>query len=299
MELMQLYYFQVVAKNQHITRSAEQLNVSQPAISTVISRLEGELGVPLFDRRNRTIVLNNYGKAFLKRADTILMEVENAKQELLDMSQQAESVISLAVTSPQFLQGTEGFVRANPNMKWKQSVHELAEIGTLLEQGSIDLAVTSPGIYRDNLISDVLLRDEFMIAVHPDHPLAQKKSVSLTALSSEKFILLQKGLPFRTQTDLLFQDLGFSPEIVMECDHYMRRELLNSNIGITVASSSAQFRHLYDPSIHFLHIEGARRTRDVVLTRRKNKYLTSAARDFCDYLIHYYKALRSEESPHK
>lgn len=295
MELMQLYYFQVVAKNQHITRSAEQLNVSQPAISTVISRLESELGVSLFDRRNRTIVLNDYGKAFLKRVDTILMEVENAKKELLDMAKQADNIISLAVTSPQFLQGTENFVRAKPSIKWRQSVHELGEIGLLLEQGSIDLAVTSPGIYHDNLISTVLLRDEFMIAVHPEHPLAQKKSVSLMELSNEKFILLQKGLPFRTQTDLLFQDLGFCPDIIMECDHYMRRELLNSNAGITVASSSAQFRHLYDPTICFLHIDGSRRTRDVVLTRRKNKYLTAAAKDFCDYLIEYYESINSRQ----
>ncbi|MEG0803357.1 MAG: LysR family transcriptional regulator [Pygmaiobacter sp.] len=291
MELMQLYYFQIVAKNQHITRSAEELNVSQPAISTVIARLESELGVSLFDRRNRTIVLNDYGRAFLKRVNTILMEVENSKQELKDMSQHADDMVSLAVTSPQFLQGTEEFMRENPRIRWQQSVHEVDEIAQMLQQGSIDLAVTSPGIYRDNLVSTVLLCDEFMIAVHPDNPLAAKETVSPSELATQKFILLQKALPFRTQTDLLFQDLGIAPEVFMECDHYMRREMLNANAGITVASSSAQFRHLYDPSIRFLHIKGAARTREVVLTRRKNKYLTCAAQMFCDYLIQYYQEM--------
>ena len=90
MELMQLRYFQVVALNQHITRSAEQLNVSQPAISVVISRLESELGVPLFDRSGRSIVLNAYGEVFLSRVNRILLDIDNAKKEINEMKGEQE-----------------------------------------------------------------------------------------------------------------------------------------------------------------------------------------------------------------
>ena len=294
MELMQLYYFRVVAKNQHITRSAEELNVSQPAVSTVIARLERELGVPLFDRRNRAIVLNENGQILLRHANNIFLELENVKAELYDKAENSSNKICLAVTSPQFLQGTEDFFRRNPQIQWEEVTREIPEIAGMLERGEVDLALTSPGIYRENLSSTLLLQDEFMIAMHPSHRFAKKDSISLSELTNEKFVLLQKGLPFRKQTDLLFQELGFDPKIVMECDHYTRRELLNANIGITVASSSAQFRHLYDPQIRFLPIQDSHRIRDIVLTQRKGKYISKAAKAFSEYLIHYYHNISNQ-----
>ena len=110
MELLQLRYFQVVATNQHITQSAAQLHVSQPAISTVITRLENELGAPLFERSGRTIVLNQYGKSFLSHVNKILLEIDNAKKEISDLSQNEDKSITLSVTSPQFIQGIDSFM---------------------------------------------------------------------------------------------------------------------------------------------------------------------------------------------
>jgi len=289
MELLQLKYFLVVADIQHMTHAAEKLNITQPALSTVISRLEYELGVPLFDRVGRSIVLNSYGEAFQRRGNQILMEIEDSKRELKDMAKKSDLIVSLSVTSPQFLQGMAEFIRVEPDIKWQQRVDEVKDIIPLLERGQIDLAITSPGLFDEMFHSTVLLKDEFMIAVHPDHPLAARESVCLQDIAHEKFIMLQKGLPFRTQSDLLLSDLGIRPNIIMECDHYLRRELINANAGITIASSSAQFRHLYDPQIRFLHIEDARRTRDIVMTRRKDKYLSTAARKFAEFLMNNYR----------
>lgn len=284
-------YFQVVANNQHITRSAEQLHVSQPAISTVISRLEQELGTPLFERCGRTIALNTYGRVFLGYVNRILLEVDNAKKEIQDLCMESDNTISLSVTSPQFLQGINEYMIRHPHIKWRQSVKQLPEIMLLLENGQIDISVTSPGFSLASVESTVLLRDEFMIAMHPDHPLARQKSITAEQIAKERFIALQKGLPFRTQTDQLFADMGIEPNIVMECDHYLRRELLNTNAGITVASRSAQFRHLYDPKIVFLKIENVKGSRDIVLSRLKGKYITKATQEFCEFLKLYYEKI--------
>ena len=74
MEPLQIKYFMAVAQSQHIAQTAKQLNVSQPAISLSISRLEQELGVKLFNRIGRNIVLNEYGAAFYEHANKILRE---------------------------------------------------------------------------------------------------------------------------------------------------------------------------------------------------------------------------------
>ena len=291
MELSQLRYFQVVAHNQHITRSAEQLNVSQPAISTVIARLEQEMGVALFERSGRSIALNDYGRAFLRRVNRILLEVDNAKEEIREMVHEGDHVIKLSVTSPQLLQGIKEFMECTPKAKWHQSVEVFPEIISLLLNGQVDVVISSPGFYHPDVDSTVLLHDRFMVAVHPDHPLARQESATLWDLEHEKFVALQKGFPFRTQTDQLFANLGIRPNIVMECDHYLRRELLNANAGITVSSYSAKLRKLYDSKIVFLPIEGGIHTRDIVLSTLKGKFLAETTHQFCEFMKSYYEHL--------
>lgn len=295
MELLQLRYFQVVATNQHITQSAAQLHVSQPSISTVISRLEQELGAPLFDRSGRTIVLNAYGKAFLQHVNKILLEVDNAKREINEMRNNEDRTITLSVTSPQFLQGIDSFMGAHPEIRWQQSVKKLPEISQLLETGKIDLCITSPPILGPEIETTILLRDRFMLAVHPDHHLAKEKSVSLSAVANERFIALQSGLPFREQTDQLFAQMGLKQNIVMECDHYLRREFLKNNAGVTLASRSAQFRHLYDSKIVFVPLNDVEATRDIALSRLRDKYITNASKEFCGFLQEYYNMIGSND----
>ena len=290
MELTQLRYFQVAARHEHITHAADELNISQPALSTMISRLEHELGVPLFNRSGRSIVLNQNGQIFLSRVNRILMEVDDAQRELQDMAREVDTTISIAASSPQFLQGMQTFIRQNPTFKWQQRVAENREIVSMLQCGQIDLAVTSPGIYGETFESTLLLRDTFKLAVHKDHPLARRTSVRLADVADERFIVLLKGQPFRTQTDLIFSDLGITPHYTMECDHLLRRELINANAGISIASHSASFRHLFNDEIRFLDLEDVHRTRDIVLVRQKDRYLSRAARKFASYLKEKFSA---------
>ena len=72
MNIEQLRYFQLTASFQHMSKAADVLNISQPALGSNIRRLEIELGVPLFDRVGRNIVLNSYGEEFLKSANSII-----------------------------------------------------------------------------------------------------------------------------------------------------------------------------------------------------------------------------------
>jgi LysR family transcriptional activator of glutamate synthase operon len=284
MELTQLRYFQVAAYYQHISHAAEELNISQPALSTMITRLEKELGVPLFDHFGRTVVLNQNGQLFLKHVNNILSELNDSKRELHDSLNNAEQTISIAVSSSQFLQGMHVFMYRYPNYKWNQRVATNAEIAKLLKQGKIDLALVSPGIYDEEFDSQVLLKDVFKLAVHKDNPLAKHKSVKLRDLTNEPFIMLLKGQPFRDQTDQLFATLGIKPRYIMECDHLLRRELVNSNAGITIASHSASFRHLYNQNIRFLDIEDIDYSRDIVLVSKKKRYKNTATKQFEEFL---------------
>ena len=82
MELLQLRYFLVAAQYQHMTKAAEHLQIAQPALSQAIHRLEAELGVPLFERKNRSIELNDEGKFLQKRLIPILSSLDRLPEEL-------------------------------------------------------------------------------------------------------------------------------------------------------------------------------------------------------------------------
>ena len=86
MELLQLLYFQVVAQEEHITRAANTLHVSQPALSKTIKRLEDELGVPLFTRVGKTIRLNAKGEIFLRYVTTALSALSDGKNTLTSLN---------------------------------------------------------------------------------------------------------------------------------------------------------------------------------------------------------------------
>lgn len=97
MEFLQLQYFQAVARHEHMTNTAKELNVSQPSLSNSIQRLEKNLGVPLFERQGRNIKLNEFGKTYLQRVEQAFMELEEGQRELTDMAGLEHGVISIAV----------------------------------------------------------------------------------------------------------------------------------------------------------------------------------------------------------
>ena len=96
MELLQLQYFLLLANQQHVTRTAELLHISQPALSLTIKKLEAELGVPLFIRRGRNIVLSPYGEAFKQHVEDAFFSLENGKRALARM-QKAGSLRILSI----------------------------------------------------------------------------------------------------------------------------------------------------------------------------------------------------------
>ena len=99
MELLQLRYFLVAAQYQHMTKAAEHLQIAQPALSQAIHRLEAELGVPLFERKNRSIELNDEGKFLQKRLIPILSSLDRLPEELRKGKEAATHTVHLRLLS--------------------------------------------------------------------------------------------------------------------------------------------------------------------------------------------------------
>ncbi|WP_442916695.1 LysR family transcriptional regulator [Lutispora sp.] len=290
MELSQLKYFEVVAKHEHITRAAEELHIAQPSLSKAISRLEAELGVELFDRQGRNIRLNSFGRVFLKRVGKIFLELENGRQELADMSGLEQGRISLAWTSTLLLPRVlEGFLSIYPNVSFKQIVATTLEMKNQMEEGILDLCISSPSVEGPGIVSIPLLTEEIFLAVPRNHRLAKHESIDLRDAAGEPFISTKQGYGFRDIMDGFCKEAGFTPNIVFEGE--VASTLINLvNAGLGVAFMPSPHKREYSvPLPKLLHISNPECRRTISLSYLEGHYLSKAARQFCQYIIDYFR----------
>ena len=137
MDLLQLRYFQTVARTEHMTKAAQELFIAQPSLSKTIRRLEKEIGVPLFDRQGRSIKLNQFGKAFLGHLDTLFRELEEGQREVRDMAGLENGEVSLAATSLHWLpELLHRFQLLHPAVHFNLSQCLPSEMPTQLQTGT-------------------------------------------------------------------------------------------------------------------------------------------------------------------
>ena len=146
MDLLQLKYFKVVAEQEHITKSAKLLMVSQPYLSAIVARLEEEMGGQLFDRDGRNVVLNEYGKILLHHANEALQHLEDAKKEIADMRSRDTKYIRLGSSSTMLSKRwLVDFLKEHDDIRLAHLLAAHNEIMDGLLSGRFDFGLTTAG----------------------------------------------------------------------------------------------------------------------------------------------------------
>jgi LysR family hydrogen peroxide-inducible transcriptional activator len=201
MEIHQLRYFCAVARAESFTKAATQEGIAQPSLSQQISRLERDLGSPLFDRLGRSVQLTEFGRALLPRALEILRQVNAARTglESLRLGVAGRLTVGCIPTiTPYFLApNLREFAGKYPEVDLRLVEETTPNLVELLQSGEIDLAVISPPVNNPDIVSSDLFREPIVVAVGKGHRLASESSVSLPELREEKMLLLKEGHCFR------------------------------------------------------------------------------------------------------
>ena len=216
---LMLTYFQKIAQTQHLTRAAEQLHVSQPALSKTLSSLEEILQTPLFDRTGRGITLNRNGEIFLQYTNRILAELADAKRALDAAGQEKRRRVTLAlrVASSVVPDMLTEFKLLHPQIMLQILQQDNAEDGENSAKQA-DLTLFSSLYPVENEHTRTILREELMLAMPERLGGRDPSPVNLSDFSNAEFICLQKGKSLRSITDVYFQMAGFSPNISLESD---------------------------------------------------------------------------------
>ncbi len=219
MELRHLRYFVAVAEEMSFTRAAQRLHIAQPPLSQQIRDLETELGVLLFNRTKRSIMLTQAGKEFLPEAREILDSVARLQQRAVlrargDLGRLTIGIISsMAVTK--FAGMLRSFQKNNPGIQISLTDHPSSWQLEALTAGKIDVGFLRPPTEPPPLIKiRRLQREPMKLAVPSDHPFAVRKEVDWKDLSAEPIILVEPGITGPGYYDGFFRhcrSAGFEP----------------------------------------------------------------------------------------
>jgi DNA-binding transcriptional LysR family regulator len=221
MELWQLRTFSVVAKNLHFTRAAEELNLSQPAVSHQIKLLETEIGEPLFFRDKDGILLTKAGQTMYEHARKILDIAEEMKQEINDSKDVLSGKITLAVVSrglgnpfPKFY---KRFKKIYQDIEIAfQSEYKIEHIVEKVRSGIIDIGVVTQDLNLNGLVVMPFGEFEIILAVGKDHPLAKKKDVTINDLQGQDWVTFESGNRIRLSSREYVAKLEIVPKSVYE-----------------------------------------------------------------------------------
>ena len=278
MELHQLRYFVAVAAHRHFTRAAADLGVAQPSVSKQIRKLEVEIGDPLFDRTAGRITLTDAGTVLLPWAKRVLADLDAARAEVAGLatleggrlSVGATPSISTVLLPPVLAQ----FHRAHPGVALSVREAGSRDLVRLLEVGDLDLAlVVLPVPHDDLLATTAVLREDLVLAVPADHPLAKRRTVRVAELRGLPLVMFREGYDLRTTTIAACEAAGFHPLFAVEgaeMDGVLR--MAAAGIGVAVVPGIVVERggplaaiRLTEPtlsrSIGLAHHRGRRRSR--------------------------------------
>jgi DNA-binding transcriptional LysR family regulator len=288
MDIKQLKAFVAIADTETFTAGARRMNITQAAISMQIRHLEQELGIPLFTRTPRKVILTEAGEALLIRARRILREHDAALAETAEIAGAEHGRLRIGSASATFSSNELPEI-----LKVLKSTFPKSEIsvfsGTserLIEKithGELDVAFVSLPVSNTNIQTELMFSDEVAVIVHTSHPKAGEKVISAAALAKENLILGEKGGNTRRMIDEFFSDLGLRPHIVMELSRQSAiNRMVENRMGVGIAGLRAVKQQVDEKALAALRIEGAELHWDLGIARLRGGYLSPIARDFIE-----------------
>jgi DNA-binding transcriptional LysR family regulator len=235
MELSQLRYFVTVAQMQHLTKAAETLCISQPALSKAISRLEEELGVTLFDRASNRITLNQNGRLYLQFVQQALSLLDSGKDMLQSNSGLVSGSVSIMTSCSGILQpAIRKFLTEHRDIQYQQYRYTSDLIADQLEGGTADFAVTSTPLSSATFSWNSLLQDELYVVVPEGHRLHDRAEITLEELWEEPLIISNTLLTIHDIVVEGFAKHGLRPHIAYELNNPpLTEQLLEEHRGLT------------------------------------------------------------------
>ncbi|MBU3916274.1 LysR family transcriptional regulator [bacterium] len=289
MTLRQMEIFLNLAQNPHLGKVAESIGLTQSAVSMAIKSLEETLETKLFDRLNKKLILNEYGRLFYKKVEPLVKELSESENLFRDETFHGELKVGVSSSIANYIipQIIYNFQEKYKGVVIKMATGNTKEVGILIENGKVDMGFVEGEFNSVDVVKEVLGEDELYV-VTGDKELVRDGKYEIEELLNKKWILREKGSGTR---EIFLSHLGDYTKrlnIFMELDHTggVKSVLMNKNTLSCLSQYSVR-KEMNGGILHRLHIKDFRFTRSFYTIWHRNKILSPMLKEFIEAAKHY------------
>jgi len=238
-DLHDLQAFVAVAERASFRQAADDLFLSQSALSRRIEKLEEGLGVRLFERTTRRVQLTNVGQAFLLNVRTALDGLEDAVLGVADLAAHRTGTVTLACVPsavwhflPEVL---KEFSERFPRIRVRVHDESAQDVLNLVLAGEADFGINFSGAEDSEIVFETIFKERYVLAMRHDHRLAHRKSLNWKDLAGERFVSVAKSSGNRSVIDAALAGVEKHPAIFCEVNHVSGvLALVEAGMGVAV-----------------------------------------------------------------
>ncbi len=286
MELLHMRYFVALAETESVTKAAQQLHITPPCLSKVISRLETELGLKLFERAGRGIRINETGRTLYCRLKPLLDEFDLVIKETVQRDDVGVIIGIPTAWSDMLID----FAKQRPDIRLRIQVDIPCNVKSYFATNEYDFWITTTDAaeHADFFDARELCADSIVLAVHETHPLSHRGSVSLQELKDESFIFPFSKYKAHDKFLRLCQTGGFEPKIVACADSSGRLERVSRNEGVAFMECMEN-KSILHRSVALLEISDLPPGSPCYICSRKGRKISPNAQAFLNFALRYYR----------
>jgi len=287
--LRQLRVFSAVARHLSFTRAAEELCLTQPAVSMQVKQLENQLDVPLFEHLGKKIFLTEAGREVYAFSRTIAQQFRDIESVLDDMKGVKRGTLALTVTStgkyfaPYLL---AAFLKRHPGTQVQLEVANREELVRQLQDNTPDMAIMGTPPANIEVQAQAFMQNPLVIIAPPDHPLVGVARVPLSRLVDEHFILREQGSGTRNAVERFFQqrDIRLNTSMEMSRNEAIKHAVM-AGLGLGIVSLHTLEFELALNRVAILSVEGFPIMKEWYLVHRSGKRLSPIAQAFHEFVL--------------
>lgn len=298
MDIKHLQYFIEVSNFNSFSKAADHLFITQPTISKMVKNLEAELGVELFDRSRKKLVLTDAGKVLLEQAKLVNKAFYNLETELDNLLELKTGHIRIGLPpifdAHFFLKVVGLFHEKYPGITFQLKEEGSKSIEEAVEQNELDVGVIVLPTQDDLFHHFAFMEEDLMLVLPTSHPFAERTEIDLASLSSESFILFNKDFALNDRIVSSCNNAGFHPHVISESSQWsFIEEMVASKLGISLLPESI-CRHLSD---HVCTVKVANPSIKwhLAIIWGKNQYLSYAAKEWLNFTRKQFSAAASSQ----
>lgn len=287
--LRQLKVFETVARHLSFSRAAEELHLTQPAVSTQVKTLQGHVGLVLFEQLGKRIFLTPAGEELLRYSRSIIRLFDDAEEALTQFKGVTGGKLNVAVISagdyffPRLL---VEFARRHPGVTLNLAVHNREKLLSEIANNLTDLAIMVRPPQDMDTVNEAFAPHPYVVVAAPDHPYAKRRKIPMSVLRHERFVVREKGSDTWNSMQESFgkhlADLNIAMEI--QSTETIKQAVI-AGMGISFLSAHTISLELQAGSLIVLDVQGFPMMLNWYVVYRNGKRLPPVAEAFRSFLM--------------